>query len=56
MKDSTKLGRWLRIFVILTLAALVLTACSPYAGVSVGIPFKVGPAYINPSIGIGAFL
>jgi hypothetical protein len=34
----------------------VLASCSPYAGVSVGAPFKVGPVYVNPSIGVGGFL
>jgi len=41
------------------LAALllgVLASCSPYAGVNVGVPFKVGPVYVNPSIGVGGFL
>jgi hypothetical protein len=33
-----------------------LAACSPYAGVNVGVPFKVGPVYVNPSIGVGGVL
>jgi hypothetical protein len=38
------------------LIAGVLTSCSPYAGVNVGVPFKVGPVYVNPSVGVGGFL
>jgi hypothetical protein len=34
----------------------VLASCSPYGGVNVGVPFKVGPVYVNPSIGVGGFL
>ena len=30
--------------------------CSPYAGVDIGVPFKVGPVYVNPSIGLGGLL
>ena len=40
----------------LALAVLAVTSCSPYAGVDVGVPFKVGPVYVNPSIGVGGFL
>ena len=48
--------RWLWSFIIATLFLVVLVACSPYAGLDIGIPFKVGPVYINPSIGVGGFL
>ena len=34
----------------------VLVSCSPYANVNVGVPFKVGPVYVNPSIGVGGTL
>jgi hypothetical protein len=34
----------------------VLASCSPYAGVNVGVPFKVGPVYVSPSIGVGGLL
>ena len=37
-------------------ATLGLLSCSPYGGVSIGAPFKVGPVYVNPSIGLGGFL
>jgi hypothetical protein len=33
-----------------------LASCSPYANVNVGVPFKVGPVYVNPSIGVGGIL
>ncbi|MGD8615011.1 MAG: hypothetical protein PVI91_04985 [Gammaproteobacteria bacterium] len=46
------LGRWLLAAVLIT----SLASCSPYAGVDVGVPFKVGPVYVNPSIGVGGFL
>jgi hypothetical protein len=48
--------RWLWGFIIATLVMVVLFACSPYAGLDIGIPFKVGPVYINPSIGVGGLL
>ena len=33
-----------------------LISCSPYASLNVSAPFKVGPVYVNPSIGAGTFL
>jgi hypothetical protein len=42
--------------VALLVATSLLISCSPYAGVDVGVPFKVGPVYVSPSIGIGGFL
>jgi hypothetical protein len=39
-----------------TLLLGVLVSCSPYASVNVGVPFKVGPVYVNPSIGVGGTL
>ena len=45
---------WWSLIAVSTVAILV--ACSPYAGLDIGIPFKVGPVYINPSIGVGGFL
>lgn len=48
--------RWAwRIVLAISLATLV-AACSPYASVSIGVPFNAGPFYVNPSIGIGGFL
>ncbi|MGX1112293.1 MULTISPECIES: hypothetical protein [Pseudoalteromonas] len=37
-------------------AAILLNACSPYASLNVNAPFKVGPVYVNPSIGVGGSL
>ena len=36
--------------------ALGFLSCSPYGSISIGKPFKVGPVYVNPSIGLGGFL
>lgn len=44
------------VLLLAALALAALTTCSPYAGVSVGTPFKVGPVYVNPSIGVGGRL
>lgn len=52
---SRKLARALRL-ALLAAVALGFLSCSPYAGVSIGAPFKVGPVYVNPSIGLGGFL
>jgi hypothetical protein len=43
---------------VLLLAAVLIgvTSCSPYASVDIGTPFKVGPVYVNPKIGVGGFL
>ncbi|MBE0379388.1 MULTISPECIES: hypothetical protein [Pseudoalteromonas] len=35
---------------------LLLASCSPYASLNVSAPFKVGPVYVNPSIGMGGSL
>ncbi|MCQ8877303.1 hypothetical protein NQT69_04540 [Pseudoalteromonas shioyasakiensis] len=35
---------------------LLLASCSPYASLNVSAPFKVGPVYVNPSIGVGGSL
>jgi hypothetical protein len=53
---STKRGG-LFVRVLLLAAVLIgLTSCSPYASVDIGAPFKVGPVYVNPKIGVGGFL
>ena len=46
----------MRKLLLAAVCLLMLSSCSPYAGVSVGVPFKVGPVYVNPSIGVGGFL
>lgn len=35
---------------------LVLASCSPYASLDIGVPFHLGPVYVNPSIGVGGRL
>lgn len=47
--------RLLRIGLVALLLPL-LASCSPYASLNVSAPFKVGPVYVNPSIGTGTFL
>ena len=42
--------------VVLLCAVVVATSCTPYASVSIGVPFNTGSFYVNPSIGIGGFL
>lgn len=37
-------------------AVLMLASCSPYASLDVGVPFNVGPVYVNPSIGVGGHI
>lgn len=54
--ERIRVKRWLGLLILITLAALLLAACSPYAGVDIGIPFKVGPVHVNPRIGIGGLL
>jgi hypothetical protein len=48
--------RWVWGLIIVALVVAVLAACSPYASVDIGIPFKVGPVTVNPKIGIGGLL
>lgn len=48
--------RHLKRIVIIAATALMLASCSPYASLDIGVPFKVGPAYVNPSIGVGGRL
>lgn len=42
--------------VLITAAVLTLASCTPYASLDIGAPFKIGPVYVNPSIGIGGNL
>lgn len=46
----------LKRILIITLSALFVASCTPYASLDIGAPFKVGPVYINPSIGVGGNL
>ena len=50
-----KSGIVLRVALTILLIGL-LSSCSPYVGVSVGIPFNAGGVYISPSIGVGGYL
>ena len=48
--------QWVRCSLLAAALVGLLSSCSPYAGVNVGVPLKVGPVYVNPSIGVGGFL
>jgi len=48
--------KWFKVLLIVTLSLGLLSSCSPYASLDVGVPFKVGPVYVNPRIGVGGFL
>jgi hypothetical protein len=59
MKRLEGRERVVRRGVLLLLAVLAfagVSGCSTYAGIDIGAPMKVGPVYINPSIGIGGYL
>ena len=56
IKNKPQLIKWIRVLLIATLSLGLLSSCSPYASLNVGVPFKVGPVYVNPSIGVGGFL
>lgn len=42
--------------IIITTTLLLLASCTPYASLDIGVPFKIGPVYVNPSIGVGGNL
>ncbi len=42
--------------IIVAAALFMIASCTPYASLDIGAPFKVGPVYVNPSIGIGGNL
>ena len=48
--------KWPWFLIIAAFMVDVLITCSPYAGLNIGVPFKVGPVYLSPSIGVGGFL
>lgn len=48
--------RSVRALLVGLLTFLLLSSCSPYASLDVGVPFKVGPVYVNPRIGVGGHL
>lgn len=45
--------QWLLIAVLTLVMIALLVACVGYGGVSVGIPFGGGGAYVQPSVGFG---
>lgn len=54
MSEKSRNWLWRSLLVVVLLG--VLASCSPYASVDVGAPFKVGPVYVNPRIGVGGYL
>lgn len=42
--------------ILATMAVLFIASCTPYASLDIGAPFKLGPVYVNPSIGVGGSL
>jgi len=42
------------LLMVLVVTATTMVGCNGYASVDIGAPLKVGPLYVNPSIGIGA--
>ena len=45
--------RTMLLLFVMVVAVTTLAACNGYASVNVGAPLKLGPVYVNPSIGIG---
>ena len=45
--------RTMLLLFVMVAAVTTLAACNGYASVNVGAPLKLGPVYVNPSIGIG---
>jgi len=45
--------RTLLLLIVMAAAVTTMTACNGYASVNVGAPMKLGPVYVNPSIGFG---
>lgn len=48
-------GKLLKLAAIATMC-LTLSSCSTYGSLNISAPFKVGPVYVNPSIGVGGNL
>lgn len=50
-------ARKIALLLLAIVATSALAGCgSPYASMDVSVPFKVGPVYVEPSIGVGGFL
>lgn len=45
--------RTLLLLIVMVAAVTTMAACNGYASVNVGVPMKLGPVYVNPSIGFG---
>ena len=45
--------RTLLLLIVMVAAVTTMTACNGYASVNVGAPMRLGPVYVNPSIGFG---
>mgnify|MGYP001030038441 FL=1 len=48
--------KWIWWLIIASIVMVGVVGCSPYASLDIGMPFKVGPVYVNPRIGVGGFL
>ena len=46
--------RTLLLLIVVVAAVTTMAACNGYASVDIGAPLRVGPLYVNPSIGFGA--
>ena len=55
-RAASRFRPWIWRVVLALFFATLAASCSPYASVSIGVPFNAGPFYVNPSIGIGGFL
>jgi len=45
--------RTLLLLIVMVAAVTTMAACNGYASVNVGAPMRLGPVYVNPSIGFG---
>ncbi len=45
--------RTLLLLMVVVAAVTTMAACNGYASVNVGAPMRLGPVYVNPSIGFG---
>ena len=55
-RTFSRTRQWVRRIAFALFFLALVAACSPYASVSIGVPFNTGSFYVNPSIGIGGFL
>lgn len=45
--------RTMLLLALVVASVATTSACNAYASVDIGAPMKLGPVYVNPSIGIG---